>query len=216
MGVRGAVVAEGSDTTRRILAAAAEEFARRGYASARVREIVDAARVNQAAVNYYFGGKEGLYGATLRHLASRLRSAPRNRRGQSPQERLYRQVFAMLCRFIGTKRASTLARILAHEAMNPTPHLEHLIEDMLLPELESVRVIVRELAGADAHDADVARAAASVMGQCLFFLHSRGPIERLHPEITRGPDACARLARHVTDFSLAGIASLRAATAVPK
>lgn len=43
MGVRSVVAAEGSDTTRRILAAASEEFAQRGYAGARVRQIVHAA-----------------------------------------------------------------------------------------------------------------------------------------------------------------------------
>jgi AcrR family transcriptional regulator len=209
MGVRNVAAAEGSDTTRRILAAASEEFAQRGFASARVRQIVDAAKVNLAAVNYYFGGKEGLYTATLRHLAGRFREAPRNRRGQSPEDRLHRRVYTILERFIGAKRVSPLARILAHEAMNPTSHLEHLIEDMMRPELEAMRLIVRDLAGDAASDADVAHAAVSVIGQCLFYLFSRGPIDRLYPELTRGPDACQRLARQITDFSLAGIARLQ-------
>jgi AcrR family transcriptional regulator len=209
MAARNAVAAEGSDTTQRILAAASEEFARRGFAGARVRDIVEVARVNLAAVNYYFGGKEGLYTATLHHLASRLREAPRNRRGHSPEERLHRQVYAILERFIGAKRPSPLARILAHEAMNPTEHLERLIEEMMRPELETVRAIVRGLAGPDVDDSEVAHAAVSVMGQCLFYLFSRGPIDRLHPELTRGPDACKRLARQITEFSLAGIARLR-------
>ena len=210
MTVRNVVDAEGTDTTRRILAAASEEFARRGFASARVRQIVDAAQVNVAAINYYFGGKAGLYSATLRHLSSRRREEPPNRRGQSPQERLHRHVFAILERFIGGKRPSPLSRILAHEAMNPTAHHEDLIEVMIRPELEVVRVIVREIVGPGVDDADVAQAAVSVMGQCFVYLFSRGPIDRLHPELTQGPDACRRLARHITDFSLAGFARLRA------
>jgi AcrR family transcriptional regulator len=210
MVVRSDVAAGSSDTSRRILEAASEEFARRGYAATRVRQIVDAAQVNLAAVNYYFGGKQGLYSATLRHLASHLPVAPRNRRGQSAQERLHRHVYAILEPFIGSHRASPLSRILAHEAMNPTSHLEHLVEDMMRPELEALRLIVRDLAGDRATEADIAHAAVSVIGQCLVYLYSRGPIDRLHPELTRAPDACKRLARDITDFSLAGIARLRA------
>jgi AcrR family transcriptional regulator len=210
MGNREAASAD-SGTAQRIIAVASEEFARHGYASARVRQIVDAAGVNLASINYYFGGKEGLYSATLHHLASRERveGPARNRRGQSTQERLHRQVYAILARYLGAKRPSALRRILAHEAMNPTVHLERLIEEMMRPELETVRAIVRSLAGAEADDCEVAHAAVSVMGQCLFYLFSRGPIDRLHPELTRGPDACKRLAQQIAEFSLAGIARLR-------
>jgi AcrR family transcriptional regulator len=210
MAVRSAVAVGGSDTMRRILAAAAEEFARRGFASARVRQIVDAARVNLASVNYYFGGKEGLYGATLRHLASGRRRAPPQRRGRSPQQRLHREVYAILARYIGTRQPSPLSRIFAHEVMNPTAHLEQLIEDLMRPTLERLRGIVRELAGDEVSDSNVAHAVMSVTGQCIFYLTSRGAVEHLHPELTRGPDACKRLARHITDFSLAGIARLQA------
>lgn len=44
-----------------LLAAALDEFAAKGYAGARVQEIADRAGVNKQLINYYFGGKEGLY-----------------------------------------------------------------------------------------------------------------------------------------------------------
>ncbi|CAM4138731.1 TetR/AcrR family transcriptional regulator [Kibdelosporangium persicum] len=51
-----------ADRTRRVLLAAAyDEFAEKGYAGARVHEIAARANVNKQLINYYFGGKEGLY-----------------------------------------------------------------------------------------------------------------------------------------------------------
>ena len=48
-------------TRQRILDAALAEFADKGYAGARVREIARRAGVNTQLISYYFGGKEGLY-----------------------------------------------------------------------------------------------------------------------------------------------------------
>lgn len=50
----------------RILAAAAAEFAERGYAGARVDRIARRARVNKAMLYYHFGSKETLYRTLLR------------------------------------------------------------------------------------------------------------------------------------------------------
>jgi AcrR family transcriptional regulator len=56
-----------SDITRdRILRAAQRLFADRGYADTSVRAVVAKARVNQASINYHFGGKDGLYREVLR------------------------------------------------------------------------------------------------------------------------------------------------------
>ena len=53
-----------SEVTReRIMKAAERLFAERGYDGTSVRAIVAKARVNQAAINYHFDGKEGLYRA---------------------------------------------------------------------------------------------------------------------------------------------------------
>ncbi len=48
-------------TRQRILDAAVEEFAAKGYAGARVAEIARRAGVNAQLIAYYFDGKQGLY-----------------------------------------------------------------------------------------------------------------------------------------------------------
>jgi AcrR family transcriptional regulator len=53
-------------TRERIMKAAERLFAERGYEGTSVRAIVAKARVNQAAINYHFAGKEGLYREVLR------------------------------------------------------------------------------------------------------------------------------------------------------
>ena len=62
----------------RILAAAAVEFAARGFAGARVDRIARRARVNKAMLYYHFGSKQTLYRELLRAIfteaAERLRA----------------------------------------------------------------------------------------------------------------------------------------------
>jgi AcrR family transcriptional regulator len=55
----------GADTRAELLAAARVEFAERGYEGATVRRIAERAGVDAAMVNHWFGGKEGLFVASL-------------------------------------------------------------------------------------------------------------------------------------------------------
>ncbi|WP_329239835.1 TetR/AcrR family transcriptional regulator [Actinoallomurus sp. NBC_01490] len=56
-----------ADRSRRLLLdAALEEFAGKGFAGARVRDIAARAGVSKDLVNYHFGGKEGLYAEVQR------------------------------------------------------------------------------------------------------------------------------------------------------
>ncbi|HEY5354845.1 MAG TPA: TetR family transcriptional regulator [Streptosporangiaceae bacterium] len=65
----------GAATSRRILDAAAEEFAERGIAGARIDRIIAAARTNKAQLYGYFGSKDGLFDAVIADRADRLMSA---------------------------------------------------------------------------------------------------------------------------------------------
>jgi AcrR family transcriptional regulator len=55
---------------QRILDAAVEEFATKGFAGARVAEIAAHAGVNAQLIAYYFGGKQGLYDTLRRQWES--------------------------------------------------------------------------------------------------------------------------------------------------
>ena len=56
---------DGRSTRAVVLEAAGKVFAERGFAEATSKEICERAGTNGAAVNYYFGGKEGLYEEVL-------------------------------------------------------------------------------------------------------------------------------------------------------
>ena len=193
-----------AEIPRRLMAVAAEMFARHGFAATRLREIVRTAEVDLSTVNFYFGGKEGLYAATLKELAVPAAGSRPAGSAESAEDALYRQVLAILRRFVEGEASSTLGRILAHESMNPTEHFEQLVADVLRPELDSLREIARRLAGEGADEAALGRVAMSVMGQCLFYLFARGAVDRIHPG-AQSRD-CEVLARHITGFSLMGIA----------
>jgi TetR/AcrR family transcriptional regulator len=57
---------------QRLLAGAAELFARKGYASTTVREIVEAAKVTKPALYYYFRNKEEIYLELMREAEARF------------------------------------------------------------------------------------------------------------------------------------------------
>ena len=58
----------------RVFAAAAEEFAARGFDGAKVDRIAERAGVNKRLIYYYFGSKEGLYLAVLEQAYGDIRA----------------------------------------------------------------------------------------------------------------------------------------------
>jgi AcrR family transcriptional regulator len=70
----GAAVRDPDRTRRRILDAALKEFSARGFAGARVGGIARRAQVNKRMLYHYFGDKEGLFRAVLRHKISERQS----------------------------------------------------------------------------------------------------------------------------------------------
>src|SRR3974377_1883239 len=91
-----------SDRTRAFILDAAERlYAERGFSDVTLRDIVAAAGVNLAAVNYHFGSKDELIAelfvtrsiATNRHRLNELKAAeaargrPRGNRGSPPERR---------------------------------------------------------------------------------------------------------------------------------
>ena len=71
---RPASVETGSDTSERILVAALEAFAEKGFDGATTREIAARAGVNLGLLQYHFGGKSKLWRAAVDRAFAELRS----------------------------------------------------------------------------------------------------------------------------------------------
>ena len=186
---------QGNEARLRVLGAAVDEFARHGFANARIRSIVEAARANVAAVNYYFGGKDGLYRATLMSLAVRMDplDAARVLAVRGAPGRLRAAVGQLILRLATSQGPTPLARILAHEALAQTGQLALLLEDTMGAELKLLAAILREIAGVEADDAYLRRRAVGVVGQCVLYLHAAPSVE---------PEALDLLAGQIAETSM--------------
>jgi AcrR family transcriptional regulator len=66
--------ASGRRTRARIIAAALRVFGEHGYDRASTRQIAERASINTPAIQYYFGGKQGLHTACTQHVIGRVSS----------------------------------------------------------------------------------------------------------------------------------------------
>jgi len=66
------MIAEADNNRKKLLRAASELFAEKGYDAVSTRDLCARAEVNVAAISYYFGGKEGLYLEVFQIYARRI------------------------------------------------------------------------------------------------------------------------------------------------
>lgn len=199
------------DTKRRLLEAAGEIFSEKGFKAATVRDICRAARANVAAVHYHFGDKEGLYKALLvEAFETGLRRYPPDmgvQPGARAEERLYAFVHSFLLRMLGSGPFAWCGKLMARELHEPTPALDHVVERYIMPLAQQLRGIVAEILGGgmQADSRQALLCAMSVVGQCQYIFRSRAVVDRLAPGLRLDPEGIERLARHITDFSVAGL-----------
>lgn len=202
---------KGPDTRARLLEAAGEVFALRGYRTATVREISQHANANVAAVNYHFRDKEGLYVAVLEQtLISAVQKYPSDlglSENATVEERLHTFVRSFLLRVLDEGRPAWHGKLMAREIIDPTAALDRIVDGVFRPLHERLISIVREFLGDGAEDGAVRLCVLSIIGQCLFYHHSRHVILRLYP-LKLGPEAIEHLAEHITRFSLGAMREL--------
>lgn len=128
----------------KLYAAAARLFARKGYAAATVREIVEEAGVTKPVLYYYFGNKEGIYRSVLetalRDFEQRMDAVEKlNGSASFRLRRMCDEVFAVL------DRHADLVRLM-HAIVYGPPHAAPSFDfDRPLTRLhDGVREIIRQ------------------------------------------------------------------------
>jgi AcrR family transcriptional regulator len=111
-------------TRERILKTAARLFAERGYEAISIRTLAAKARVNQAAINYHFKTKDGLYREVLRaaiHALTEHQLSHAQETQAMPRERALGEFVRQQLRPLSARDdVSRYIHILNWEAVRPT------------------------------------------------------------------------------------------------
>jgi AcrR family transcriptional regulator len=196
-------------TRERILKAAERLFADRGYEETSVRAIVAKARVNQAAINYHFAGKDGLYREVLRaafralteHQFSHAQETKAMPREKALGEFVRHQLRPLLAR----DELSRYIRIFNWEAVRPTAVYRKLMTEEAAPFMGlAVDLVRRFMPGADQRT--LMMAAVWLIGQCIIFVRNREQLANPPVGLVLDEAAVERVAELVTAWALAGLA----------
>jgi AcrR family transcriptional regulator len=194
----------------KILDAAGRVFAERGYKSATIRQICQAAEANVAAVNYYFGDKQQLYLETVKQAHRRLSTQfplPPWAQDASPESKLKGFIRAMLARMIGGKATPWEQQLMLREVLHPTSACRELVEEYFRPQLELLLSIISELLPSDTPAHRRRQAAFSIIGQCLFYRIAGDIVDMMAAVDDEHHFTIEQLADHITQFSLAAISN---------
>lgn len=193
-------------TRDKLLEAAGQVFAERGYRAATIREICRRAGANVAAVNYTFGDKMGLYTEVLRHSVRAAKTAAMSAAldtSLSPEQTIRGVIRARLTSLCNDARPDWAIRLVMHEFSHPTPAMGRVVDEAMRPIHDSVRRAVGKIIGLPPDHETTRLSVNSIVGQILFYTFSRPVLAHLQPELKLTPDQLDRIAEHIADFSMA-------------
>ena len=198
-----------SDITReRILKSAERLFAERGYDATSIRAIVAKARVNQAAINYHFDGKDGLYREVLRTafraLTEQQLEHADEMKAMSREAALVEFIRRQLRPLMGRDEYSRHMRILNWETVRPTAVFRKLLSEEAAPFMGLAVELVRRFQP-EADQRTLVAAAVWLVGQCSVFLRNREQLADPPLGLALDEDAVEWLAQLVSRWATGGL-----------
>lgn len=204
---------DGAATKQQILEAAGEIFAQKGVGRATGKEIAARAATNSAAVNYYFGGIDGLYAEVLVEAHHRLVDYDFLKKiAQAPgsaQDKLNALIDGAFRAVLGPRTSTWPLRVLGREMLQPSEAFPILLEREILPKKLLATGFVAEILGVTSDHPAVARCLPSILAPLgLLMIGSPQILEQAAP-----PAAFAEIdtvIRHFQDFVAGGLAAIAA------
>lgn len=200
------------DTRAALLNVAEKLFLSKGYENVRIREITDAARVNVAAVNYHFNGKDNLYRTVLRR---RLRDIAKRRIDRinqvfinSPSTPELSEIIDAFVRsfFDDVSASADHKRHLAmvYREMSPDAVAPDLVASELATPINSCLRKAIMQSRPQISSSHAAFCASSITGQVLHFIFMRDIFRPLVDSAT-DIEYIEIIIQHIKEFSLRGI-----------
>ena len=164
-------------TRQSIIKAAVTLFAEKGFEGSSVRDIVTKAGVNQAAINYHFKGKDGLYLEVLKTAFEKLTENAgfdaEKLKSLSREEALQSFVYQQLRPLLFRDEMSRYIRMFAWESAHPSKVFRKFMATNPVSYLTAAVDLVRRYLPPNTQKRDALCAAIWLMGQCSIFVRNR-------------------------------------------
>jgi AcrR family transcriptional regulator len=207
---------DGQATRAHILETGGRVFAERGYADVTSKEISTRAGTNQAAVNYHFGSKDGLYEAVLieahRQLVDFAELTEWTSGGGDPRQKL-RAVLAHLMGLALRKEEAWGFRVLLREVLTPSPLMPSLVSNAMRPKARLLLGLVSDITGLEPEHPTAQRGLFFTVVPCILMALAPQPLKAgVLPAINQDPQA---LADELMRYVLAGLEAVAASAKPP-
>lgn len=197
----------------RLLSTAEKLFAERGLAATSIRDLAREAEVNVAAVNYYFGSKENLYLETLRYTFQKvggglpkldqiLKEVQKNKTPDAAKQAIAKYIEVFIRWIFTSDQARRHACLMSREISDPSPALDVIIEEFILPKHKALTSLIVQIQPALEGSKDLPFYTLSIVSQCLHY-HFASPVAlKLLNKKEMSPELISQIAEHITSFSL--------------
>ncbi len=201
------------DKRQRLLEAAGEVFAQRGFKAATIQEISQRANANIASVNYHFRDKETLYREVFRFAMEQSRerylSYPIDTSERRPVQRLRLELRRYLKVSFAPSRAPWQAMMFYREMLEPTEVFESLVSERMAPYQKYIESLVRDVAGQQIDEHFVRFASYAAISLCGSFQTAQNYIKKLYPDERFNAESSDELADLITTFVAGGLRALK-------
>jgi AcrR family transcriptional regulator len=199
---------DGAEARERLLHAALRLFAERGFDKTSTRGIAQAAGVNIAAINYYFGDKAGLYRAVFREPLGTACGHAEHVAG--PELSLRDALDRFISHFLEPLKRSDLAhlctRLHFREMLEPTGMWQENLAGFRLMHQALVRLLARHL-GVSRADDDLHRLAFAITGLGMQMVVFHDAVGEIRPSLLKSGRAVDAWTGRLIEYAEAMIAA---------
>ncbi len=200
---------EPTETKTALILAAGELFAKHGIEGVGIRTIAEKAKVNIAAVNYHFGGKENLYAAALWYAAQCGETDPLGAPQEDDRFHTREGLASMLVELIRAKFESYFAsdtprwcaKLLMRSMLAPSSALNAVVDRTFRPQHERTKAILRQ-AKPDLSEREAEVRALDITARISIYITARVPILMVLEREDFDPEYLEEAAHHIITTTL--------------
>lgn len=203
----------------RLIQTGMEQFAVYGLQGVRTRTLAELAGVNQAAIPYYFGGKNEFYAAVIESIAremgeklakSGLLFTDEEAQGEHRSTKEYCEHLKKLMKrltglILSSERSAERIILIVREQIQPTENFSRLFTEFMEPLHKTLSILISRIQARKPEEKIVLIQAQALVGQALSFIVSHQTFLQRMKESRITQSQAGRIAETVAELSVAAI-----------